>query len=223
MSEQNHTTGEAGPVNSLSPNQVVAYNLLYARTMRGLTQEEAAEQLEPHLGTRWSKASFSAAERSMVGDRKRKFSADEIVAFARTFDVPVSFFFIPPIASEHGRLPVVHVPGTEYNREALSAGMMLAIAFGTEEGQRRTHERVLRELADTPEDSPWRTEAQRAIKGWSHTVAKAIVAESLASISTWQQGLTALAGFLAEVQSSTAAHLEQAIAAEDRDEQEGDA
>src|SRR5215207_10252431 len=64
----------------LTPNQLVAYNLHRARIMRGWTQEEAAEQLEPFLGKRWSKASFSAAERSVTGDRAREFTVDELVA-----------------------------------------------------------------------------------------------------------------------------------------------
>jgi transcriptional regulator with XRE-family HTH domain len=64
--------------------------------MRDLTQERAAELLEPYLGRRWSKATFSAAERSAAeGTRAREFSADELLAFARAFDVPVSYFFLP--------------------------------------------------------------------------------------------------------------------------------
>lgn len=49
---------------TLTPNRVVAYNLARARSLRGWTQEQAAERLEPFLGVRWSKATFSAAERS---------------------------------------------------------------------------------------------------------------------------------------------------------------
>ena len=54
------------------------------------------DALAPYLGFRWSKANFSAAERSVDGQRVRQFDADEIVAFARTFDLPVSWFFMPP-------------------------------------------------------------------------------------------------------------------------------
>lgn len=77
-------------------NQVVAYNLTRARSLRGWTQERAAEELAPHLGRRWSKASFSAAERSVMGVRPKVFSADELLAFSRAFDLPVTFFLIPP-------------------------------------------------------------------------------------------------------------------------------
>jgi len=80
----------------MTPNQLVAFNLWRARQLLGLTQEQAAERLEPYLGERWSKRSFSAAERSVDGKRIKVFSADEIVAFAAAFDFPVSFFFAVP-------------------------------------------------------------------------------------------------------------------------------
>ena len=60
----------------LTPNQVVAYNLAQARMWKNWTQAEAAEQLEPFLGARWSKATFSSAERSVDGQRVRQFTAD---------------------------------------------------------------------------------------------------------------------------------------------------
>ena len=59
---------------TLTPNQIVAYNLAQARLWKNWTQEEAAEHLAPYLGTRWSKASFSAAERSVDGQRVRQFT-----------------------------------------------------------------------------------------------------------------------------------------------------
>jgi transcriptional regulator with XRE-family HTH domain len=80
----------------LSPNQVVAYNLGRARQAKGWSQEEAGRRLEPYLGTAWSKATFSQAERSIDPGRSRGFTADEIVAFARCFDYPVTWFFLPP-------------------------------------------------------------------------------------------------------------------------------
>jgi hypothetical protein len=59
--------------------------------------------LEPHVGARWSKASFSAAERSITGERVRQFSADDLFALARAFELPVTYFLCPPTwASEIG-------------------------------------------------------------------------------------------------------------------------
>lgn len=52
--------------------------------------------LERYLGYRWSKAAFSAAERSVDGRRIREFNANELVAFAMAFDLPLGWFLIPP-------------------------------------------------------------------------------------------------------------------------------
>src|SRR5436190_4364372 len=76
----------------MSPNQVVAYNLAQARAWKNWTQDEAADALASFLGTRWSKASFSQAERSVGGKFVRNFSADEFIAFARAFELPFFFF-----------------------------------------------------------------------------------------------------------------------------------
>jgi transcriptional regulator with XRE-family HTH domain len=70
--------------------------LKQARERRGWTQEQAAAELEPYLGTRWTKAQFSSAERSVDGKRIRQFDADEIAAFVACFDLPPSYFLLPP-------------------------------------------------------------------------------------------------------------------------------
>ncbi len=79
-----------------TPNQLVAYNLRRARDRRGWTQEETAERLEPFLGERLSKASYSALERAVTGERARRFDADFLYALARVFDLPIAFFLAPP-------------------------------------------------------------------------------------------------------------------------------
>jgi transcriptional regulator with XRE-family HTH domain len=81
-----------------TPNQVIAYNLHRARELHGWTQETAAERLEPFLGERWSRVVFSAAERSYYHEHRiRQFTADDIAAFAAAFELPISFFFTPPV------------------------------------------------------------------------------------------------------------------------------
>lgn len=80
----------------MTPNQIVAANLALAREMNGWTQEQAAKEIAPYLGKQWSKATFSVAERSVDGDRVRDFSADELLAFSRAFELPVTWFLIPP-------------------------------------------------------------------------------------------------------------------------------
>lgn len=77
-------------------NEVVAYNFRRARELRGLTQDEAAVALEPFLGQRLPQASISAIERAYGGERRREFDAQEILAFAAAFDLPLVWFFLPP-------------------------------------------------------------------------------------------------------------------------------
>jgi transcriptional regulator with XRE-family HTH domain len=99
----------------MTTNQVIAHNLREARRQHGWTQERAAAELEPFLGTRWSVPVFSAAERSVAGERIREFSADDVHALSRAFNLPLTFFFRPPPgadsighghASEPGESPV---------------------------------------------------------------------------------------------------------------------
>jgi len=78
--------------------------------MRGWTQAETAGNLEPYLGVKWSKASLSNAERSIDGGRIKVFGADEILAFARLFKVPVSTFFTLPTSFVRGKDPHVNPP-----------------------------------------------------------------------------------------------------------------
>ena len=96
----------------MSPNQVVAYNLFRARQERGWTQAQAAEALEPYLGVRWTVAQVSAAERSVDGTRVRQFTADDLVAFAQAFRLPVTYFFLPthPAAKWSKVDPRPHLP-----------------------------------------------------------------------------------------------------------------
>ncbi len=77
-------------------NEIVAYNFRAARELRGLTQEETAELLERFIGQRLPQASISAIERAYEGDRRREFDAQEILAFALAFDLPLLWFFLPP-------------------------------------------------------------------------------------------------------------------------------
>ena len=80
---------EAQPVRVLDANQVVAYNFRAARELRGWTQDHVAYLLAQYLGQQLPKASISAIERSLEGDRRREFDAQELVAFALTFDLPI--------------------------------------------------------------------------------------------------------------------------------------
>lgn len=79
-----------------TPNQIVAHNIAKGRLLRSWTQDQAAEACAPYLGTRLSPASWSALERSVDGTRIREITADELIGFARGFNLPVGFFLTPP-------------------------------------------------------------------------------------------------------------------------------
>lgn len=76
--------------------QVVAHNMARARELRGLTQTEVAQRLSTFTDSRWSQATVAQAEGSVSGQRMRQFTANELVALARCFDLPVLYFFLPP-------------------------------------------------------------------------------------------------------------------------------
>ncbi len=101
-------TRKFGIRRTMSPNQIVAFNVAKARTLRGWTQEEAATNLAPYLGVRLSVASFSALERSAWNPTRVKvFSADELLALSRGFDLPIGYFFTPPPPADDAGL---HAP-----------------------------------------------------------------------------------------------------------------
>jgi hypothetical protein len=77
-------------------NQVVAYNVRAARELRGWTQDEVSERLEPYLGQRLTQAGVSAIERAWDGDRRREFDAHELLIFAMVFNLPITWFLLPP-------------------------------------------------------------------------------------------------------------------------------
>ena len=121
----------------LTPNQIVAFNLRRARGLRGWTQDIAAAHLADALGEQWSKRSFSAAERSVVGHRIKSFDADEIVAFAATFDVPIAFFFVVP----GDGVEVIAAPTA---RRELTPDELAALAPRPEEREQEMHEEARR-------------------------------------------------------------------------------
>src|ERR1700674_5681899 len=106
-----------------SPNQVVAHNLTRARLLRGLTQDQAAEALAPYLGSRLSLASFSAIERSIAGTRVKQFTADELVALSRAFDLPLGWWFTPPAEG------AMYIP--DHQRTGVDFNELVDVVLGT--------------------------------------------------------------------------------------------
>ena len=86
----------AGTVSVL---QVVAHNLRTGRQIRKLTQEALGRVLTDITGTPWSRATVSAAENGWRGKKRRvrHFDAEELVAFAIALNLPLIWFFLPPL------------------------------------------------------------------------------------------------------------------------------
>jgi transcriptional regulator with XRE-family HTH domain len=123
----------------MTPNEVVSWNVLRARALRGWTQEEAAQRLEPYIGARWSKASYSAAELAhKATNRPRRFTADELYALSRAFELPITFFLIPPSGAD--------VVGHPNSTETVTAPEFLELVFATDEPTRKNMQGTLQQL-----------------------------------------------------------------------------
>ncbi len=202
---------DEGHLFRLTPNQVVAYNLRLARRMKGWTQEEAARRLEPFLGARWSAASYSATERSPERpDRIRNFTADELVAFAACFDLPVTFFFIPPEKDPAGRVAVVGTPGMSAD-EGLCAGDLIELVFGNPENFLATKARIRMVLDDLGEDG--RSEGMELLRSAHVLLARQAVRDSAeGNLDEYAQALREVADILDTTHREAEARLEQRIA-----------
>lgn len=134
--------------NSLTTNQVVSYNFIRAREENGWTQAQASNELYGFLGYHLNQAGISTIERTFDGGRDRNFSADEILAFARCFKRPVTYFFLPPVGfSQHWLNPI---EGFAWARTY----DVLAHALGLPEGWEALLERI-RELLDKDRVDTW--------------------------------------------------------------------
>ncbi len=181
----------------LTPNQVVGYNLSRARELKGWTQDQAAEALEPYLGVRWSKASVSQAERSVAGGFVRNFTADEIVAFARAFDFPVTWFFMPPPPWAGPGMPTkLEVPDAPEFGAAVA--LLVDMVFG-DEGQQA--ELALRLDAFLAQLGPLGlTHAQGRITALAEQRVAALVRHSFTDLGQWQTSLRSLANQLEDLE-----------------------
>lgn len=83
-------------ITAMTANQIVASNLKRARELRGWTQAQTVEKLRERAGVITTPANLSAAECSDTGTRRREFDADDLLAYARTFQLPISWFLLPP-------------------------------------------------------------------------------------------------------------------------------
>ncbi|HSH59378.1 MAG TPA: helix-turn-helix transcriptional regulator [Acidimicrobiales bacterium] len=188
---------DRAPFLGLTPNQVVGYNLTRARELKGWTQDQAGDALEPYLGVRWSKASISQAERSVAGGFVRNFTADEIVAFARAFDQPVTWFFMPPPAWAGPGMPTkLNLPDAPALGAAVA--MLVDLVFGDEVQQAQLVLRLDAFLADL--GPAGLTEAQSRIASMAGQRVAALVRESFSDLDQWQTSLRSLANQLEDLE-----------------------
>lgn len=161
----------------------------------GWTQDEASAALEPHVGKRWSKATFSAAERSVDGERVRQFDADEVVAFARAFDLPVSWFFLPPPPWAGPGVPVrLETPA---GRLGEPLAVLADLVFGDDE--QRAHMALrLRAFLDELGPNPL-SDAQQRVVDLVDTKKAALVRMAVGDLDEWQTSLRALANHLGDL------------------------
>jgi transcriptional regulator with XRE-family HTH domain len=184
----------------MDPNQVVAYNLARARQLRGWTQDEAAAALEPYLGVRWSNASWSQAERSVGGKFVRRFDAEEIVAFARAFELPVTWFFLPPPAWKDGA--PVKLTVADARRFGADLALLVDLVFGDDADQRALLDARLAEFFDVL-GSEGLTTAQERTAGAAALRRAAVVRHHLGDVQQWEGWLRTLADHLADVDVQT--------------------
>jgi transcriptional regulator with XRE-family HTH domain len=182
----------------LTPNQVVAYNLTRARELKGWTQDQAAEALEPYLGVRWSKASVSQAERSVAGGFVRNFTADEIVAFARAFNLPVTWFFMPQPPWAGPNTPT-KLDVADASASGHELALLVDLVFGDDAQQAQLAARLDAFLADLgPTDL---TQAQTRITSLADQRVAALVRRSFTDLARWQTSLRSLATHLEDLEA----------------------
>ena len=199
--------GASARYRGMDPNQVVAYNLARARQLRGWTQDEAAAALAPYLGVRWSNASWSQAERSVGGKFVRRFDAEEIVAFARAFELPITWFFLPPPAWKDGA--PVKLTTADARRFGTELGLLVDLIFGDDADQRLLLGARLAEFFDQL-GADGLTGAQERIAGAAALRTEAVVRHRLGDVEQWQECLRTVADRLGELRGQAAGPPESA-------------
>ncbi len=191
----------------MSPNQVVAYNLFRVRQERGWTQAQAAEALEPYLGVRWTVAQVSAAERSVDGTRVRQFSADDLVAFAQAFRLPVTYFFLP--TRPEARWSKLDADTSPVELRTTMAKMVDVVFGDPVDGAPRVVDRLYDFMRHI--DLEDYTEAQRRIFDLARHRLLAVVSRAVGSLGAWQQSLRGIADDLDQLKADATEALTRAL------------
>jgi transcriptional regulator with XRE-family HTH domain len=164
---------------TIDANQIVGANFRLARELKGWTQEEAARKLAPYLGQLLPKASISAIERVLDRERRRVFNAQELLAFAAAFDVPMWWFFLPVPGSENMRLEgvgdrasdlLVYFLGRQDQLEMLKS-QAARIRSGTD---RSAIDEVLEKVFGAPSWRHWEATRMLALQEFAYQEASTI-------------------------------------------------
>jgi hypothetical protein len=140
------------PPPTLTVHQIVAYNFTRARQQAGWTQVETSERLEPFLGYRLNQAGVSAIEKTYDTERRRNIDAAEIVAFARCFNRPIGWFFLPPTGHPSDLVEPVHTGDLEpYN---FPAAALTALIVGLPDAWQHLLDRIT-ELLTADHQPTW--------------------------------------------------------------------
>jgi transcriptional regulator with XRE-family HTH domain len=93
--------------------EMIGARIRQARELRGWSQQQLGDELEPYLGRVWTRQAVSSAEKG-----GRDFTAAELIAFASVFRADVATLFLPDA-------PEVELPGC-----TLTAAELLERASG---------------------------------------------------------------------------------------------
>jgi hypothetical protein len=144
-------------------------------------------------------AQVSAAERSVDGARIRQFTADDIVAFAQAFDLPIGYFFLPP--RSYAKWSKVE-PGATTGQTGRTMSVMIDLIFGDPlEGAPRMAQRLNDYVGAV--DQRLLTEAQTRIFNVARQRVLAVVRRAVGSLDDWQRSLRDIAEGLGTLKTDT--------------------
>lgn len=137
----------------------------------------------------------------MGGKFVRRFDAEEIVAFARAFELPVTWFFLPPPAWKDGA--PVKLSTADARRFGTELALLVDLVFGDDADQRALLNARLAEFLDVlgPDGL---TTAQERTAGAAALRADAVVRHHLGDVEQWQDWLRTVADRLGELRAPVA-------------------
>ena len=108
------------------------------RTPKAGPRVETSDRLEPFLGYKLNQAGVSAIEKTYDSERRRNIDTADVVAFARCFQRPIGWFFLPP--PKHGG--DLLEPLYRDDRYHLPAAELVALTLGTPHGWQQFLDRI---------------------------------------------------------------------------------